>query len=316
MDWRNIAPIHRSRLAPWERVRVSRALRFRGAKSDSESSCHLEQLPGRLHHRKSNKMLGPCHVLIPLSFGMSLVNLSQDVRGLAPSRFPNFHLDIWLSSSAGSIPDSYDIHRYLNLVRYSIFDTPYFRRKCNFVYIFRGYLKRLRHKKSIKKIQFKKKNYETLRGKRNPEFFSRKCDFFRWPDFFLENPIFFIENPIFFYQKSDFFSRKSDFFPKTYEIRGVVLCHILLFENIRNPAFGHFPSFPASSFMPPYLQYLTQCGVKPGLYSVRRSTQTELRKRIYADMRIMAFILLRRSRRVCTRIVGVFTLGICAIPTA
>ena len=52
----------------------------------------------------------------------------------------------------------------------------------------------------------------------------------------------------------------------------------------------------------------------PGLYSVRRSTQTELRKRIYADTRVMAFILLRRSRRVCTRIVGVFILGICAIP--
>ena len=86
-----------------------------------------------------------------------------------------------------------------------------------------------------------------------------------------------------------------------------------------NPVFGHFPSFPASSFMPrvTYLQYLTQCGVKPGLYSVRRSTQTELRKRIYAHTRrVMAFILLRRSLRVCTRIVGVFILGICAIPTA
>ena len=45
-------------------------------------------------------------------------------------------------------------------------------------------------------------------------------------------------------------------------------------------------------------------------------TQTELRKRIYADTRIMAFILLRRSQRVCTRFVGVFILGICAIPTA
>ena len=31
--------------------------------------------------------------------------------------------------------------------------------------------------------------------------------------------------------------------------------------------------------------------LKPGLHSVRRSTQTELRKRIYADTRIMAFIL-------------------------
>ena len=28
-----------------------------------------------------------------------------------------------VQGSAGSIPDSYDIYRYLNLVRYSIFDT-------------------------------------------------------------------------------------------------------------------------------------------------------------------------------------------------
>ena len=56
--------------------------------------------------------------------------------------------DVRRGICAGSIPDSYDIYRYLNLVRYSIFDTRYFRRKCNFVYIFRGYLKRLRHKKS------------------------------------------------------------------------------------------------------------------------------------------------------------------------
>ena len=65
------------------------------------------------------------------------------------------------------------------------------------------------------------------------------------------------------------------------------------FRKHRNPVFGHFPSFPASSFMPrvTYLQYLTQCGVNPGLYSVRRSTQTELRKRIYADTRVMAFIV-------------------------
>ena len=108
--------------------------------------------------------------------------------------------------SAGSIPDSYDIYRYLNLVRYSIFDTRYFRRKCNFVYIFRGYLKRLRHKKCIKKITiFQKKNYETLRGKRNPEFFSRKSDFF------IKNPNFFIENPIFFPRKSDFFRKHTKF---------------------------------------------------------------------------------------------------------
>ena len=194
--------------------------------------------------------------------------------------------------SAGSIPDSYDIYRYLNLVRYSIFDTRYFRRKCNFVYIFRGYLKRLSHKKVHKIILFfNKKNVGDIAGKTKSRFFLSKMRLF------FENPIFF---------------SKIRFFSKTYTIRGVVLCYILLFENIRNPVLGHFPSFPASSFMQrvTYLQYLTQCGVKPGLYSVRRSTQTELRKRIYADTRIMAFILLRRSRRV------VFTLGICAIPTA
>ena len=100
--------------------------------------------------------------------------------------------DVW--SSAGSIPDSYDIYRYLNLVRYSIFDTRYFRRKCNFVDIFRGYLKRLRH---VHLLFFKKLFcYETFRGKRNP-------------NFFLENP--------------NFFSRKSDFFSKTYKIRGLSL---------------------------------------------------------------------------------------------
>ena len=112
------------------------------------------------------------------------------------------------------------------------------------------------------------------------------------------------EIPTFFPRKSDFFFSKIWFFleyirnsegcPCTYSC-------ILLFENIRNLVFGHFPSFPASSFMPrvTYLQYLTQCGVKPGLYSVRRSTQTELRKRIYAHTRrVMAFILLRRSRRI------------------
>ena len=193
----------------------------------------------------------------------------------------------------------------LVLVRYLIptifidtwiwFDTRYFCRKCNFVDIFRGYLKRLRH---VHLLFFKKLFcYETLWGKRNPDFFLENLTFFRKSNFFsLENP---------------------DLFRKYTKFGGLSL-NILLFENIRNPVFGHFPSFPASSFMPrvTYLQYLTQCVVKPGLYSVRRSTQTELRKRIYADTRVMAFILLRRSRRVCTRIVGVFILSICAIPTA
>ena len=42
---------------------------------------------------------------------------------------------------------------------------------------------------------------------------------------------------------------------------------------------------------------------KPGLYYLRRSTQTELRKRIYADTHVMALILLRRSRRVYADII-------------
>ena len=141
-------------------------------------------------------------------------------------------------------------------------------------------MKRLRH---VHLLFFKKLFcYETFRGKRNP-------------DFFLANPIF---------------PRKHTKFG------GCPLLYTTLRKH-RNLVFGHFPSFPASSFTPrvTYLQYLTQCGVNPGLYSIRRSTQTELRKRIYADTRVMAFIL-RRSRRVCTRIVGVFILGICAIPTA
>ena len=125
------------------------------------------------------------------------------------------YVSIYNSTSAGSIPDSYDIYRYLNLVRYSIFDTRYFRRKCNFVDIFRGYLKRLCHVQKIVLLR-------NIPGKtKSPIFF--------------ENPIFSLKNP--------------NFFSKTHEIRGVVLVHILLFENIRNPVFGHFPSFPASSFI-------------------------------------------------------------------
>ena len=154
-------------------------------------------------------------------------------------------------ASAGSIPDSYDIYRYLNLVRYSIFDTRYFRRKCNFVDIFRSYLKRLRH---VHLLFFKKLFcYETFRGKRNPDFFSSKIRFF--------------------------FS-KIRFFSENIQNSGGCPLPYTTFRKHRNPVFGHFPSFPASAFMPrlTYFQYLTQCGVNPGLYSVRRSTQTELRK--------------------------------------
>ena len=110
--------------------------------------------------------------------------------------------------------------------------------------------------------------YETFRGKRKSDFFFSKIR------------LFSIENPNFF-SKIRFSPLKNlNLFPKKYEIRGFVLVHILLFENIRNPVFDHFPSFPASSFMP------------------RVTYQTELRKRIYADTRIMAYILLRRYPRM------------------
>ena len=97
---------------------------------------------------------------------------------------------------------------------------------------------------------FSKKNcYETLWGKRNPEFF-------------LENPIFSLENPIFL-SKIQFFLSKirifllkiryfflehSNLFRKHTKFGGLSLT-IYYFSKTRNPVFGHFPSFPASSFM-------------------------------------------------------------------
>ena len=123
-------------------------------------------------------------------------------------------------SSAGSIPDSYDIYRYLNLVRYSIFDTRYFRRKCNFVDIFRSYLKRLRH---VHLLFFKKLFcYETFRGKRNP-------------NFFLKNPIFSLSKiPIFFRKHTQFggLSLYIYYFSKTYEIRCLVTFRVSLFHRL------------------------------------------------------------------------------------
>ena len=45
-------------------------------------------------------------------------------------------------------------------------------------------------------------------------------------------------------------------FTKNAKVSPNLTVTILLFENIRNTVFGHFPSFPASSFMPrlTYLQ--------------------------------------------------------------
>ena len=134
-------------------------------------------------------------------------------------------------------------------------------------------------------------------------FFSRKSEFFyRKSEFFIKNPIFFIKNP--------------DFFENIRKWGGGPLLYTTFRKHTKSGVWSlsEFPCFIVYAARSMYLQYLTQCGVKPGLYSVRRSTQTELRKRIYADTCIMAFILLRRSRRVCTGIVGVFTLGIMRDP--
>ncbi len=62
-------------------------------------------------------------------------------------------------------------------------------------------------------------------------------------------------------------------------------------------------------------------GLKPGLYFVRRSTQTLLRKRVYADTRVMGVYTPVRLPRVstgtvhrkCRLVVEVFILAICAI---
>ena len=45
--------------------------------------------------------------------------MSTDLESIPNVCFIRFHV----CCSAGSIPDSYDIYRYLNLFRYSIFDT-------------------------------------------------------------------------------------------------------------------------------------------------------------------------------------------------
>ena len=114
-----------------------------------------------------------------------------------------------------------------------------------------------------------------------------------------EIPNFVVENPT-------FFSRKSDFFPKTYKIRGFVLVHILLFES----GFWSLSEFPCfivyAARNIPSISDAIWC--KPGFILVRRSTQTELRKRIYTDTRVMAFILLRRYRRVCRQ---TYAIAVC-----
>ena len=83
-------------------------------------------------------------------------------------------------------------------------------------------MKRLRHKKVHKKILFfQKKNYETSRGKRNPEFFS-KMQLFSKIRFFSRKSDFFLSRIRIFYRKFDFFPLENPNF----------------FENIRNSGGG------------------------------------------------------------------------------
>ena len=144
---------------------------------------------------------------------------------------------VWSISSAGSIPDSYDIYRYLNLVRYSIFDTRYFHRKCNFVDIFRGYLKRLLHVHLLFFKFFFMKHW----GKRNPKFFLSKILLCFENPIFIENPnflskilFFSLKNAIFFenIRKSGVLSLYIYYFSKTYEIRCLITFRVSLLHRL------------------------------------------------------------------------------------
>ena len=50
--------------------------------------------------------------------------------------------------------------------------------------------------------------------------------------------------------------------------------------------------------------------LKPGVYIVRRNTQTLLRKRLYADTRVKWFVLLHRSVRVFTQ---TYAIAVCVL---
>ena len=144
--------------------------------------------------------------------------------------------------SAGSIPDSYDIYRYLNLVRYSILDTFV-------VNVISSTYSGATLNDCAMSIYYFSKNCFVMKHYGENEipiflskirFFSRKSDI---SIFVLANPHFSLENPIFFFSKIQFFSKN---------IQNSEGCPLLYttFRKHRNPVFGHFPSFPASSFMP------------------------------------------------------------------
>ena len=79
-------------------------------------------------------------------------------------------------------------------------------------------------------------------------------------------------------------------------------------------ASGSVPKYsrdPAVDLSFPFLSRVSRHCFKPGLYSVRRSTQTLLRKRVYADTRVMGVyrgLLLRRSPRVSTQ---TYAIAVC-----
>ena len=69
------------------------------------------------------------------------------------------------------------------------------------------------------------------------------------PNFSLENPNFSLENPNFSLENPNFSLENPIFFESIQNLGGCPLPYTT-FRKHRNPVFGHFPSFPASSFMP------------------------------------------------------------------
>ena len=112
-----------------------------------------------------------------------------------------------------------------------------------------------------------------------------------------------------FFLKSDFFS-KIRFFSRKHTKFGVLS---LLYTTFRKHtksgvwSLSEFPCFIVYAARN-ILSISDTMWCKARFVIVCRSTQTELRKRIYADMRVMAFILLYRSRRVSTQ---TYAIAVC-----
>ena len=101
--------------------------------------------------------------------------------------------DVW--SSVGSIPDSYDIYRYLNLVRYSILDTFV-------VNVISSTYSGATWNDCAMSIYYFSKNCFAMKHSRENEI----------PIFFLKNPIFFLLKIQIFFSKIQNFSLGNQIF--------------------------------------------------------------------------------------------------------